>query len=213
MTPVPRPPLDMPPPMPCFLRHKALMGIPTTKKIPILVGKWHFGVTHSIHAWYNFLHLPYFTIKNNKKWVNIPYMDGMGYIPIGLQVDTLILSIPAIFGPCALLRLFLSICRRQLYYTLFRRRTFSSDDRLRLNNQTTGWNILDMFDTLYFFIHSYLHRNLLCIHMGIFNVYIICKTFVFICVYSHHVIMQVCEIWSFSDCMTAKATSISGRLK
>eukprot|EP00435_Cladocopium_sp_Y103_P045238 s1027_g12.t4 len=37
-------------------------------------------------------------------------------------VDTLILCIPAVFGPCALLRLFLSISRRQLYYTLFRRR-------------------------------------------------------------------------------------------
>ncbi|CAJ1440656.1 unnamed protein product [Effrenium voratum] len=37
------------------------------------------------------------------------------------NVDTLILCIPAIFGPCSLLRIFLSISRRQLYYTLYRR--------------------------------------------------------------------------------------------
>ena len=32
--------------------------------------------SHSIHVWYIYLHLPYFTIKNNQMY--LPYMDGMG---------------------------------------------------------------------------------------------------------------------------------------
>ena len=37
------------------------------------------------------------------------------------EVDTIILCFPVIFGPAALLRIFFSMMRRQLYYALFRR--------------------------------------------------------------------------------------------
>ena len=35
-------------------------------------------ISHSIHVWYIYSHLPYFTIKSNQMQVKKSYMDGMG---------------------------------------------------------------------------------------------------------------------------------------
>ena len=50
-----------------------------TKNLATVFSNPSQATTHMLHVWHIYLHLPYFTIKNNQMSVNIPYMDGMGY--------------------------------------------------------------------------------------------------------------------------------------